>query len=196
MKKEILTKENIKEDLLRVEKVRRNIRHEVRLYVYAPCITFAILIFLLWRNWLWAVPFAVVAIYHIIRLIIELRELNARKAAIINGDFAVSSDTLTHIAEELALEPNIRIYGFGLGYLRRSSVSKDITVLYFRGGNWRLYEENKFPNRGRHYHWSKEFAMSTEGLLNTSVKGNGFYVAILDGEIAYAYNDKFFEYKE
>lgn len=196
MKKEILTKENIIKDLLRVEKIRRNIRHEVRFYVYAPCIAIAILIFLLWRNWLFSIPFAVVAIYHIIRLIIELRELNARRAAIINGDFAVSSDTLTHIAEELALEPNIRMYNFALGYLRRSSVSKDITVLYFRGGSWRLYEKNEFPNRGRHYHWSKEFAMSTEGLLNTSVEGNEFYVVTFEGEIVYAYNDKFFEYKE
>ena len=112
------------------------------------------------------------------------------------GNFAVYSDTLTHIATEIVFEPNVSIYNFLLGYLRRSRFTKDVTVLYFKGGSWRLYEENHFPNKKKYYNWSKELSMTTDGLLNTSVMGNEFHVVTFEGEIVYAYNDKFFEYEE
>lgn len=67
MKKEILTKENIKEDLLRAEKLRRSIRHSVRCAYYFPCILIALIISFLFKSMIFALPFAAVAIYHIVQ---------------------------------------------------------------------------------------------------------------------------------
>ena len=64
-------------------------------------------------------------------------------------------------------------------------------VFYFENGKWRI------PETGTLYAWSKEMYISPEGLDNTSVPGNQFYIVRRRGEaeIAYAYNKKFFEYK-
>lgn len=186
--KEILIKENIIKDLLRSEKFRRNIREEIHFCYYAPCITIAVFILLLWRFWLIALPFLVVAAYHVIRLIAELREFRSRKSAIENGDFAIAQDTLSHIANTSVHEPHMR------GGRRRNL--KEVADLYFGGGSWRIYANTNAPNRNNHYLWSKDFAMTNAGLLNTSVKGNEFYIVIFEGEVVYAYNKKLFEYTE
>ena len=47
------------------------------------------------------------------------------------------------------------------------------------------------------YAWSRDMYISPQGLENTSLQGDEFYLVTRKGEaeVAYAYNKKFFEYK-
>ena len=51
------------------------------------------------------------------------------------------------------------------------------------------------PDVLKHYDWSKEYNLSSEGLKNISVEGNEFFYVSLQGhpDVAYVYPCKFFE---
>ena len=107
-----------------------------------------------------------------------------------DGEFVVEIDTLSHIARETVYEPHSH-----RSYTRpnRSHVdyTKTVTVLKFHNSEWRV------PETDRLYPWSKEMYISPQGLENTTLRGDKFYVVRRKGshEVAYAYNMKFFTYK-
>lgn len=189
MQKELLKKENIREDLLKVIEERKDIHWEWRLCYIAPLISLALLICLVWcQPWLGLLVF-LPAVYHIVRLILALREIRARKKEILTqldrGDLTISEEVLSHIAEENVHEPH---RGF-----RHAHSTKMVHTYYFRSGaSWRKCATEK------HYAWSKLYNLSPAGLENTSVAGNTFYYVRLqsDGDIGYIYNKKMFVYKE
>ncbi len=59
-----------------------------------------------------------------------------------------------------------------------------------------LFGKYEIPKR-THYAWSKLYAMSDEGLYNTAISGDTFYIVTVDGKHPLVvYNTKLFEYKE
>ncbi len=189
MQKEILKKENIREDLLKVIEERKNIHWEWRVCYIAPLISLALLICLVWgQPWLGLLAF-LPAVYHIVRLFLALRESRTHKKELLTqfdrGDITISEEVLSHIALETVYEPHAGS--------RRARSAKIVHIYYFRSGaSWRNYPVEK------HYAWSKLYDMSPKGLENTSVAGDAFYYVRLqsDGEIGYVYNKKLFEYRE
>ena len=189
MQKELLKKENIREDLLKVIEERKDIHWEWRLCYIAPLISLALLICLIWcQPWLGLLAF-LPAVYHIVRLVFALRENRTREKELLSrlerGDLTISEEVLSHIAEETVYEPHV-------GHRRAHSL-KTVQIYYFQSGaSWRHHPVEK------HYAWSKLYNLSPAGLENTSVAGNVFYYVRLqsDGDIGYIYNKNFFEYRE
>ena len=187
MKKELLTVDNMRNDLISVFEYKSDTSSEKRLVYIVPFLLAAILVGILMKNPWPAIAVLTVPVYHTVRLVLEKREEKAQKIKMIdmlkNGELAVSLETLSHIAEEEIYEPH-----FGG---RRARTTRTVTVFYFESGaSWRRPE-------GYHYGWSKTYGMSSAGLENTSVAGNTFYyVTAKQGYgTAYIYNTKFFELK-
>ena len=185
MTKEILKNENIREDLLRVIQEKDSIQWEWRLCYIVPCAMAALVVCFAWPNvWLGLAAF-LPTVYHIVRLIWELRRSRARKkeiqTQIERGNLCVSEEILSHIAEETVYEPHPG--------LRGSRATKQVHMLYFEsGGSFRI------PNVARHYSWSKEYYISTRGLMNITCSGDEFYLIspVRHREIAYVYPCKSF----
>lgn len=192
MQKEILRKENIREDLLKVIEERKNIHWEWRLYYIIPTTIVALAVGFLLAPW-WGFAVYLIAAYHIVYLVQELRVNRAHKKKLLTqierGDISISEEVLSHIAVENVYEPHA---GHRRGSHRYNS-TKPVSFFYFRSGaSWRECSAEK------HYTWSKLYDMSPKGLENTSVAGDVFYYVRLqsDGEIGYVYNKKLFEYRE
>ena len=105
-------------------------------------------------------------------------------------EFVVEIDTLSHIDKQTVYEPHTHRSYTRVG---RSHIdyTKTVTVLKFHNAEWRVPETEKL------YPWSKEMYISPQGLENTALRGDKFYVVRRKGcpEVAYAYNMKFFTYK-
>lgn len=188
MTRELLKKENIREDLLTVYKSRNAIHGEWRLCYIAPLVGVALALFHLRFVWL-GVLALVPAAFHAVLLVLDRRKNRRNMAEILDGldrgEISVSEEILSHIAEEAAYEPHVRG--------KRIHAAKRIHVFYFRsGGSWRHVETET------HYRWSKEFYMTPEGLENTSLAGDTFYVIRLQDQpdVAYIYNKKLFAWEE
>ena len=100
MTKEILTKENVKQDLLNRLKVKQLVKYDWR-FLY---ILFAAALgcpFLALRLAWVSVPFFAFAGYHVVRVIMEAHQNHTAKKllrrAIERGDFSVSVQELDHI---------------------------------------------------------------------------------------------------
>lgn len=188
MKKEQLTQENIKKDLLCLLKFRARVALEWRLsYIIPVTLVAAFAGFLLQNVW-GGLAIGLVSLYHAIRLAITLLKLGKRKRAVkqaARADLTASLEALNRTAAEIVYEP---WYGH-----RGPHCLKEITVFHFHTGeSWRL------PKVRKHYSWSKTYDMSTEGLGITSVSGNDFYFVRLQNfpEVGYIYNTKFFTFEE
>lgn len=189
MKKEILTVENIKSDLMKVAKVQQSIRSEAREIYIIPPILLAIAFGFYTKTFWIALPFLAFAAFHIIKYIREHRQSSDAKRRISDslerGDFSVSVEKLSHIANETVYEPHAG--------RRRAHSTREAVLLYFlSGASWRV------PTVEKHYEWSENYYMSSAGILNTSVKDNEFYFITLKGypNISYVYNTKMFELSE
>ncbi len=93
------------------------------------------------------------------------------------GEFAIHTDKLVRFGERRSVK------------LARDT---DFTpIMYFSHGSWCVLDDT-------YYRWSKEFNLSKEGIKNTSIVGDEFYIATCRGasEIGCAYNKKFFELDE
>ena len=84
-------------------------------------------------------------------------------------------------------------------FFRRTFLSPYNYIFTFSVGEWAVIPSNfsyRFNVNTRHlYSWSKEMAMTFEGIYNTSVSGDEFYI-VVDGvtqNILCAYNTKFFK---
>lgn len=190
MKKEILRKENIREDLLKAIEQRNAVRWEWRMCYIGPLVAGSLVMMLCFFQYWWLGLLTLVpAVYHAVFLVRDLQKNRKITAALRDSlerdEISVSEEILSHIAEEAVYEPHRRGRG--------ARSMKAVQVFYFRSGaSWRHYEVAK------HYGWSKEFHMTPAGLENTSAAGDAFYFIRLqsDGDVGYIYNKKLFEYKE
>ena len=181
MQKETLTPDVVRKDLQKMIHMRETHVAENRY----TCIFIGLLAagavgFLTRSLWIGLVasPFA---IYHIVKLFQELRANHALFKEILyavrHGELVVSTEILEHVSEEL----------FYRQY-RHQTVMYTVRHLCFRSGRrWQMPDT-------RHYEWSMQYCMSSQGLDHTSVSGNEFYIITLQGhyEIAYAYNKSLF----
>lgn len=188
MTKEILTDEHIRQDVLGNEVKKARTNDNKTLVWVMPIIAVAILagVFV---SWVWGV---LIGLLSIIPIVLYFKQNQADNDVIFevehDGELIVEIDTLSHIDKELIYEPHTHRSFSGRTH---TDYSKYVTVFYFDHGKWRIPETETL------YAWSKEMYISPEGLDNTAVPGNRFYIVRRKGEaeIAYAYNTKFFEYK-
>lgn len=181
MTKEVLTKENIAKDVL--AHVRKKAAHG-RMYfldILLAVIVGAIFMTLA-SYWKMGLALFILAMACLLMYIPKIRQEALERKTALQGDFTVIKDRLSHIGEETICEP--RRVG------SRYQTIKSAAFLYFPCGQWRITSPN--------YTWSKTFYMSGQGIENTSLVGDEFYLAVLNstGEICAVYNTKFFEYKE
>ena len=186
MKKEKITLEAIKQDLMKMVNFQLSNKNDWRFSYIVPITLLAVMASVLLKNVIVGLLIFAVAAYHIVRYMIEYREHKESKLAIISlverGEISISNEVFTHIANETIYEPH------RVG--RRAHATKVITVYYFNSGSsWRV------PNVDKHYAWSKEFYISSKGLENISISGDEFYIVSLQShhEIAYIYPCKNFE---
>ena len=186
MKKEKITLEAIKQDLMKMVNFQLSNKNDWRFSYIVPITLLAVMAGVLLKNVIVGLLIFAVAAYHIVRYVIEYREHKKSKLAIISlverGEISISNEVFSHIANETIYEPH------SVG--RRARATKVITVYYFNSGSsWRV------PNVDKHYAWSKEFYISSKGLENISISGDEFYIVSLQShhEIAYIYPCKNFE---
>ena len=189
MKKETLTKDNIKHDLILSIQSNYVNKSEWR-FEAAFAITLLAIItgFLLKNIWIGLAIFTP-AVYQIVRYIISEKKfkskVRAAEDAVAREEFIISLETLEKVRQETIYEPHT--YG-GKRYSTREAY-----VFYFVSDiKWRM------PGIAKHYEWSKEYYISSAGLNNTSVSGNEFYFVKLesDPKVSYVYNTKFFELED
>jgi len=186
MRKEKITLEAIKQDLMKMVNFQLSNKNDWRFSYIVPITLLAVMAGVLLKNVIVGLLIFAVAAYHIVRYVIEYREHKKSKLAIISlverGEISISNEVFSHIANETIYEPH------RVG--RRAHATKVITVYYFNSGSsWRV------PNVDKHYAWSKEFYISSKGLENISISGDEFYIVSLQShhEIAYIYPCKNFE---
>lgn len=186
MKREILLLSNIKKDLKTILKIQMGNTGETRLAYIVPITLISIIVGVLLKNaWVALLIFSA-AVYPIVLYIIEFRDYITKKKAIMNAidgaDISISTEKLSHIAQETIYEPHM------VG--KTMHHTKEATFYYFESGiSWRI------PLVYKHYKWSKDNYISSRRLKNISIKGDEFYVISLQGhhDIAYIYPCKFFE---
>ena len=184
--KDALTPYNVKEDLFKVLGQQRNVKDEMR----SAAIVAGSILFLVFGFFFHILPLALlflaVALYHATRYALELHAHAKRKKqlklAIEREDFNVSVEKLSYITEETIYEPWV---GF-----RRSHSYKTVTMFgFYSGVKFRLWPH-------KHYSWSLTYRLSPQGMQNTSLQDDLFYLVTLKGEpdVACIYNQKFFHF--
>ena len=194
MKKEKITLDAIKADLLKIAKHQIVNKKDWRLVYIIPITLLAILIGVITENIFIGLLIFSLAAYHIVRYIIEYNEYRKNKLAILSlierGQISISTETLSHITNDLVYEPHHggrRVFFSGA---RRAKIAKAITLYHFNGGSsWRV------PTFNKHYEWSQDFYVSSQGLENISIAGDEFFFVSLQAhhDIAYIYPCKNFE---
>ena len=186
MKKETLTLESIKSDLIKIANYQMDNKSDWRFTYIIPITALAILLGVFTKSVFIGIAVFCVAAYHIVRFIIEYKEYRAKKSAILSvierGEISISKETFSHVAREVVYEPH------RVG--KRSRATKTITLYHFDGGSsWRM------PLFSKHYEWSKEYYISSNGLENISIKGDEFYFVSLQShhDVSYIYPCKNFE---
>lgn len=186
MKKETLTMEAIKSDLIKITNYQVSNKADWRFSYIIPLSALAILSGMFTKNIFIGIAVFCVAAYHVVRFIMEYQAYKTKKAAILSvierGEISISKETFSHVANEVIYEPH------RVG--RRSKSTKTITLYHFNGGtSWRI------PLFAKHYEWSKEYYISSKGLESISVKDDEFYIISLQShhDIAYIYPCKNFE---
>ena len=186
MKKETLTMEAIKSDLIKIVNYQVSNKADWRFSYIVPFTALAIFLGVFTKSVFIGMAVFCVAAYHIARFIIEYKAYKAKKAVILSaierGEISITTETFSHIANDVIYEP----HRVGI----RAKSTKTITLYHFNGGSsWRA------PLFAKHYEWSKEYYISPQGLENISIKGDEFYLVSLQlhNDIAYIYPCKNFE---
>lgn len=188
MKKDMITFQSVKKDLERIILCKENVSCGQRISYIIPCmvlgITMCAALYTQFKP-LSIIPFAV-ALYHTIRCACEIIRVRKKRAlltkAIRRGNIVVTVETLARVADETVYVSRM-VFGHGWGL-------SEIKQFYFQSGKSWLC-----PHFRRHYKWSRENYISTEGLDNTSLVGDEFYYITLGdhNEISYVYPCKMFE---
>jgi len=193
MTKEPLRLSNIKGDLMKMADFYMANRMDARLGFAFPIVMIAVIIGVVTKSFWIGLALSTLSYFDIARYIRDVRAYRNTKAQILGaierGDISVSVETLSHIAEETVYEPHT----VGDGSHSYRNAMKTVRIFYFEGGgSWRL------PRVDKHYDWSKDYYMSTSGLLNSSTQGEDFFFVCLQGnyDIAYIYPCDRFELGE
>ncbi len=190
MKKETLTSKNIEQDIIAFKKkqIKTGFSY-VELLTAALCASVPLIICAFkFIHWIVGLASLLLPVIAVAVLLPRMRAEKLYKTTVICGEYTVIKDTLVNVDKETVVEPNRRrsIYR-----ARRHNhlYIDDVEFLYFSSRKWRI------PYRC--YEWSSLYNMSREGISNTSIIGDEFYLVILNNthEICVAYNAKFFEYK-
>lgn len=184
MKKALLTKENIEQDIIASIKSPKRITNNVRIkhYVFALIVFFAVVIvgYLYLNELTYSREIALVFIAVISLLWLMFRYIRTKNVSA--DDYLIGRDTVSHIHEEK--------YQY---HPRGAIVSREKTIrtIHFESGaSWCIPKEA--------YLWSAEFTMSDVSVFDSTHKGNSF-ITVSDknsGEVVVAYNENFFDYKE
>lgn len=109
------------------------------------------------------------------------KEMSVKRKWVENGEFRIVGDKL----ERARMDDNFR---------NEKSLSEGNDLLVFS-----RYGKYYIPLI-THYTWSKDYYLSPDGVFNTSIEGDTFYLVIFTHDptqkIAMAYNTKLFEWKE
>ena len=188
MKKETLTDDIIRQDIL-VHEVKKAKTNDKKTLVWIGPISAAALV----AGYLvsWALG-ALIALLIIIPVVLyfkqEKEDEEIVESVTSGGEFTICTDVPSHIGQETVYEPHYHHNNIGRN---KTHYTKAVTVYFFDNAKWRVPETDKL------YAWSKEMYISPQGLDNTSLRGDEFYLVtrLGESEVAYAYNRKFFEYK-
>jgi len=185
MRKETITIEAIRSDLIKIAKYQVNDQADWRFSYILPFTALSIFLGVVTKNVLIAIAVFGAAAYHIVRFLMEYKKYKAKKKAILSvierGEISVSTEIFSHIANDVIYEPH------KVG--RRVAATKTVKLFHFSSGSsWRV------PRFTTHYEWSKEYDTCTKGLENLSIKGDEFYFISLQRyhDIAYIYPCKNF----
>lgn len=162
---------------------------EMRLTYIIPSAMLAILVGILFKSVTLGVILGLFPLYHTVLYYIDKKkhraERKAIKAVLDRSDISISIKELSHTAEHTIFEAHTTSR-HGRAH---AHATKLVKFFHFASGSsWRI------PNRPKHYAWSRDYYLSTEGLENIAVGGNEFYYVALQGhpDIAYVYPCKFF----
>ena len=182
VQKEKLTRDKIISDLLLSEVNSSSMKNKVHYVYIIPIALLAIGAAVVTGIVYIALFILIIPIYHVFLLYRFYTESKSRRMRIINADISIKTDVLERITTE-----QIYVSKYAFGNTRHNI--KTVTYFHFSMRKW------KVPDVITHYDWSENYYLSQEGLRNTSVEGNEFYlVSIRDEyEVGYAYNKKFFE---
>ena len=191
MKKETIKNHNIVDDINYINSVHLNRFHYCAIAAILFPIILPLLICIAIEQSVGAIIFLILALLVFSPFVIEYFVAAKRKSNITKHGFTVTKSKLLS-ATQKQLPYSVVAQKFN-----RSTYN-----LSFSAGQWIVCKNpvSYYRNTGeRHlYRWSNELSMSFDGLLNTSVSGDEFYVVIdnVTQEILYAYNSKFFNFLE
>lgn len=202
MKKEILTRENCKIDLLETTKGRTGPWIYLTAALGFLFVMGEILVWLIMDSAAnlpgWCFP-AVTVLFAILPgltafgLIHRVRKNKEQRRMIENGHFRIVQDVLTRSAQDV---DGVRFDRDSYRHRRFGGDSgrNRLCLLEFGTcGKFYILHYN-------YYKWSKRYFMSAEGIFNTSLVGDSFYLVFFDGdkknEPVMVYNAKYFELQE
>ena len=196
MEKQRFTVDDVASDMRTVIRDRRRAFYSWRIKFIAPSALFLHVLLLVLTEFTPSIGHKlVIAVlvltiaYNLVMLVVQL--LGTRKIqraidkGLMRGDINVSIEKFSHVTTEEIYEPYFSGRWIGL--------SKTIRMYYFSSGaGWRE------PVTKSHYAWSLICETSSQGLENTAIAGDEFYLITLcaDRSVKYIYNTKLFEFKE
>ena len=187
MRKEVLTDNNISQDIIAFKKRHPRKFLNIIEYLIAFLILSIIVIAVAFKfHWIAGTLSLALPVIVAIIFIPRIRAAHISENTVTCGEYTVIKDKLVNIAHETVVRKR-RISPL---YPNNNRYSVDeVEALYFSSRHWCI------PRRC--YEWSSLYNMSGDGISNTSVIGDEFYLIILNEtqEICVAYNTKFFEYK-
>ena len=194
MKKEVLTVENCKKDLLHQLKLELIGRCVITMGMILFCGLLSLLLAVLDSTSGWSVTgwaFGAVWVLPAAYLLFNLRHLLVYRKRINAKAFFVAEAKLNNITE-LEIK-RIGDWLRGVWHFDRIRYRYDRNVFYFSS-----YGRYVVPDRN--FTWSDQFRMHDDGLKNYSSCGDDFYLLVYTegsrkGKVAYAYPAKLFEWK-
>ncbi len=176
MQKEIITAEKIvcEERKKFLEKAKTAI---ALLIILALLITFTLWLFIgVLKTHLWVLALPIVALggFVVVHCLLTVLDRYAKYHHLKNGCFRVTTDALINCKK-----------------MPRDGRKRHPHTFWFK-----TYGKHTLDTT-MHYHTSKNFTMSDDGVFNTAVMGDTFYLVLNEKEkILQVYNTKFFEWEE
>ena len=187
MKKEILKYENLGEDIMYLYDVHFNRLHFLFSAIILFPFIFISLIMMMVEGTVGLIFLLVVLILNALPYLITYIKSKRIKAIIRKNGYSIINGKLLSINSHDA------------DYSPHRQFSKFWLEIIFSVGDWEIGGRKNFSYRfntgDRHlYRWSKDLAMTFDGLCNTSCSGDEFYIVVdnVTKNILYAYSKKFF----
>lgn len=171
-KKEILTDDLIKQDILNLTKNNDHVPIDIILTVISVMMILPLGLFSLYAWFAFLIPVFLFGLSHIVR--------RRKREAMKKTEFFVTADKLLCVkTDEFRTEPSLSVY-------------KPMWNAYLQFENHGRWEPD-----GIYYTWSNLYKMSDDGIFYRSLVGDTFYLAIdkKNGKILVGYSTKFFDYQ-